>query len=452
MDAREGGRPARDTATGRRRRRLKRLAIALVPFLVIPATLGVLVLAGHWVVHAVDSNRWIFSSPSIAADSKGDVHIGYGRDGLMYATNRGGHWNVAAIDAPMYVIRTSIAVDRSDNVHIAYCAAALMGTTVVYPFVVRYATNRGGAWSTATIDYGCASGIAVDPQGNVYISYAASDHPSDPWDTYQADVKYATNAGGTWTNATVARVPRGAGTGIGIDSHGHVHIGFADEWRLGYATNDTGTWTNRTVEPLGYSTYSVSLAVDVHDYVHMTYVSSDPQVPQHVAVEYATNEQGNWTASSVDSWPYVIGDFPQSALAVGPDKRVRIVYGGGSRNLLNLATKTEAGWSIETIDRGNNVGLQDSVAVDSMGRIHVAYTAQAWTDDYYSSDRYEVRTATNSVDASNAGDFLIQSLWFVVAAEFAVLAIAYASARPLRRRKGSPSPDSRQAPSEPPDR
>lgn len=430
MDEGDGGDRWPGLAAGLRRRRKIRLGLILAAVLVVPLTLGALLLARPWVVQSVDSNRWIFSSPAIAVDSLGHAHMSYGRDGLRYATNEGGSWVVATIDSPAYVSHTAIAVDRNDAVHIAYCAAALSGTLVVYPFEARYATNRGGSWTTTVDPNGCADGIAVDSGGNVYMTYDSPDNPMEPWDAFLWTVKVATNEGGSWrTLAVVATTHDGAGTSIAVDDLGHIHVGYADGTTLRYLTNGSGAWTNRSLFTWGYSTYAASLAVDSDGAVHLTSVGTTFS-SSDVLVEYATNKGGNWTVTPIEAWTYREGDFPRSALAIGPDDRVHVVYGGGNRNILRHATKTPSGWSIETVDSGANAGGSTSVAVDRIGGIHIAYDAGG-------SSHYEVRRASNSVDSSNTSTFLLVSIPYVLFAEVVVFATGSLISRNRNRKRAS---------------
>jgi len=76
---------------------------------------------------------------------------------------------------------TSIALDSNDRVHISYYDDTNED--------LKYATNASGSWQTYTIDSGGAVGeytsIAIDSNDKVHISY---------FDDIYDDLKYATNA------------------------------------------------------------------------------------------------------------------------------------------------------------------------------------------------------------------------------------------------------------------
>ncbi|MFO0793734.1 MAG: fibronectin type III domain-containing protein [Candidatus Brocadiaceae bacterium] len=118
------------------------------------------------------------------------MHIGYydyTSAYLKYATNKTGAWVTTTVDsgdgrgAGEY---TSIALDKSDNVHISYTAKYDDRT-----HYLKYATNKTGVWVTTTVDsdewVGYFSSIALDKDGNVHISY---------YDAGNYNLKYATTA------------------------------------------------------------------------------------------------------------------------------------------------------------------------------------------------------------------------------------------------------------------
>ncbi|HDH04776.1 MAG TPA: choice-of-anchor D domain-containing protein, partial [Nitrospirae bacterium] len=192
--------------------------------------------SGTWVTQTVDSAGRVGRYTSIAIDSLDNVHISYSGNGdLKYATNASGTWVIQTVDSLGYIIPDiSIAIDSLDNVHISYRDQ--------YKFELKYATNASGTWVTQTVDSAgyvvgrYASAIAIDSLDNVHISYYDYDYNSI--DKYDGNLKYATNASGTWVTQTVDSY-EGMSTSIAIDSLDNVHISYYDSTNgdLKYATN-----------------------------------------------------------------------------------------------------------------------------------------------------------------------------------------------------------------------
>jgi len=80
---------------------------------------------------------------------------------------------------------------------------------------LKYATNAGGSWAYYTLDsigdVGYYISIAVDSNNQAHISY---------YDIMNGDLKYATNAGGLWAYCTLDSVGDvGWFTSIAMDSN-----------------------------------------------------------------------------------------------------------------------------------------------------------------------------------------------------------------------------------------
>lgn len=140
--------------------------------------------SGNWVSESIDPEAMVGEFNDIALDSNGKVYISYYErfGALKYATNVSGSWQTYTIDSDGGLY-TSLDIDAADKVHISY---------VNQNGFLKYASNESGTWKTVTIDravpleglyYAYLTSLAVDPLGDVHISYHGAD----------SDLRYATN-------------------------------------------------------------------------------------------------------------------------------------------------------------------------------------------------------------------------------------------------------------------
>ena len=100
-----------------------------------------------WTTETVDDPSGFsnLSSRTIALDSNGNPHIAYGGEDLYYAYYDGGSWHYETLDSSLVVgWYASIAIDSSDNVHISYFDNANKN--------LKYTTNATGTWVSQTLD------------------------------------------------------------------------------------------------------------------------------------------------------------------------------------------------------------------------------------------------------------------------------------------------------------
>ena len=217
---------------------------------------------------------------------------------------------------------TSIALDSSDNVHISYSDNT--------NFDLKYATNATGSWVTETVDsskiVGTFTSIALDSLGNVHISYYDFTPNDDlkPPKPPNDDLKYATNATGSWVTETVdSSGIVGRFTSIVLDSSDNVHISYRDDtnFDLKYATNATDSWVTETVDSSGRVGMWTSIALDTSDddNVHISYTDETNR-----DLKYATNATGSWVITTVDSSGSV--GFLDTSIVVDTSDNAHISY------------------------------------------------------------------------------------------------------------------------------
>ena len=354
-------------------RELRRMRKCLsgVLFIVLFAFLPSMALAA-WTIEDVDAPKY-FSDiypRAIALDSSDRPHIAYGGDHLYHAYFDGIQWQYEVADNAGGVGRfVSIAVDLNDKVHISYYDSTNNS--------LKYATNASGSWVTQVIDSGGNVGyssLAVDSNNKVHISYTGSN----------IDLKYATNASGSWVTQTVdSAVNSGYDPSIAIDSNNKAHISYCRTWYqngynydLKYATNASGSWVTQTIDTsTGDGVDETSIAIDLNNKVHISYWNEN-----NYYLKYATNASGSWVIQPVDS----VGWYP--SIAVDSKNYVYISYQDRHHFTLKYATNASGSWVTQTIDSAGNVGTSTSTALDSSGKVHISYL----------DSKYDLKYATNA--------------------------------------------------------
>jgi hypothetical protein len=280
---------------------------------------------------------------------------------------------------------TSIALDGDGKVHIGYRD----NTNTA----LKYATNTSGSWVTKTIDnsadVGYAASIVLGKNGKVHISYR---------DDTNSTLKYATNASGKWVTKTVDNSTYiRYSTSIAIDNGGKVHI-ISSIGALLYTTNASGAWVTTMVDDSeGVGCFSSSIALDRSGKVHVSYSDS-----VHSSEKYSTNASGAWVTTTVDDSGYVGG---WTSIAVGGGKvhisyhelpvvssslevmsgRIRQINNGVVASYaLKYATNASGQWTTTTVDNSSRyVGMNNSIAIDSSGKVHISYYDETITSLKY---------------------------------------------------------------------
>jgi hypothetical protein len=141
------------------------------------------------------------------------------------------------------------------------------------------------------------------------------------YDDTNGDLRYATDASGTWVTETVDRWGDvGLYSSIAVDSSDRVHIGYYDDTNgdLRYATDASGSWVIRQVDSEGVVGWNTSTAIDSSDNVHMSYYDVT-----NGDLRYSTNASGSFVASNLDSK----GDVGlYTSIAVNSSDKVHLGY------------------------------------------------------------------------------------------------------------------------------
>jgi hypothetical protein len=304
---------------------------------------------------------------SIAVDTAGNPHLHYSFDEHVgasslqyndYASRAAGVWTTVHVDNPKAVY-AGVALDQGDAAHLIYLDFA--GLT--------HAIYASGAWTAEVVDLAawCDASLAIDSAGHAHVAYAAST-------TTSSELRYATNASGSWVTSAVGTYASGgcdlAGrrVSIAVDPGGSAHIAYAGDYPdygVKYAAKQGGAWVVSTIDP-GY-VQQLSAAADANGKVHVAFADNAGRL------RYANNLQGAWNVSDIESQ----GSPMYPSLALDAAGYAHVSYFHLSYGELRYAKNTSGAWQMTTVaDSGTaipNSGTDTAIALDALGKVHIGY-------------------------------------------------------------------------------
>ncbi len=178
--------------------------------------------AGAWASAALGPASCCVTTPSLAIDGAGKLHLTYADpNGLLrYGTDASGEFVSTYVSAPTGA--AALALDAAGDAHVAYYDGGLM-----------YATDRGGSWQQVPLVGGSSGGyflgIAVDAGGHVHVSAAER--------TVLGKLHYLTDASGAWKLTEVPADWPSRGNALALDAAGGVHLCYASSEGLRVASS-----------------------------------------------------------------------------------------------------------------------------------------------------------------------------------------------------------------------
>lgn len=216
---------------------------------------------------------------------------------------------------------------------------------------------------TIASDCGQYSSLKIDPAGLAHI--ACRDH-------VRSDLVYfKSSPSGAWTRETVdTDGDAGRFASLALTSDGRPVVAYLDFWngQLKIAERTTSGWSVESVAGPPCSGWYCSLALDSEDRPHIAFSACASP-----ALYFASRaSSGAWTLETVDS----AGDVGLYASLELWDNNPRISYYDRDRGHLKFAERVADGWSVTTVDDGDRVGLDTSLALDEAGEPHISYWDQ----------------------------------------------------------------------------
>ncbi len=253
---------------------------------------------------------------SVAIDSADQPHLLYmfDPDGtLRHSQKSGGIWTQELVAPAGYNDHSAFARGPGDVFYACYQDFGAVR------LALYCANNSTGTWQRTLVDdgsdlpetsAGTFPSLLIDLSGNVHVSYYALQQ--NPNSTYF--IRYATNAGGSWSHRSVATsLIFPSPTILGLDGAGNPALAYKERFDpsiLG-PTTDTAlkrlawngaTWDASDVDT-GYpmarpAGISASVDIDPSGFMHSAYLFQDVQT---FFLEYATNKSGSWVSEKFGS-------------------------------------------------------------------------------------------------------------------------------------------------------
>jgi len=193
--------------------------------------------------------------------------------------------------------------------------------------------------------------IALDSRNFPHISFV--------YDLGYEGLRHAFYNGVQWIEEIVDADISPYESSIAVDSHDYAHITYGS---LRYAHYNGSSWI---IEVLDESGFWSSIAIDSQDHCHVTYFNSS-------GLQYAIFDGSTWTKETVDR--DCLNGLSRPFIALDNNAHPRIVYGGGktvTNAPLKYASFDGFSWNIQTIDAEGSAG---SISLDLSGNPHIAYS------------------------------------------------------------------------------
>ncbi len=249
----------------------------------------------------------------------------------------------------------SLALDGSWTPHVSYFYEGSLD--------LIYARRTDSGWETTTVasvgNAGYKNALALDSLGRPRICYRG-----------EGVLMQAAWNGASWALEQVAGMDPAHGVSIAIDGNGYSHILSSNFYNLYHSWEDQYGWNTAAIYMTSGYVFAPCLAFNGAGDLRMSFSTADD-------LYYGRLDGGSWTFGQVDSTAgldsALIGE---SCLAFDSNDNPGISYYKESQLDgfgLMFAELDGASWDITNVD-GWKTGGNSSLAYDSLGRPHIAYS------------------------------------------------------------------------------
>ena len=252
---------------------------------------------------------------------------------IVFATNAGGEWETEVINTTGYCTASEVALDAEDRAHLIYSQDSYQSTVDPNSSIVDMTWSPEG-WTNTTLkethlSYRVFNIQDVDrrPDGSIGMIYTTYDLAS--WsDVLSHRLNYTVISGGELIVDYTIVPSLDNYTGVKSlchDSAGNAHVGAYvkndDNYSLCYLTNAGGEWTETSIAYGGNTKWfgtGTGITVGSDGSIHVGYFVQDYDgVVANHTVRYCTNADGSWKVRILDDCQ---GWYMKESIAVAIDE------------------------------------------------------------------------------------------------------------------------------------
>ncbi|MBO9201624.1 MULTISPECIES: SBBP repeat-containing protein [Niastella] len=315
---------------------------------------------------------------------------------------------------------TALAVDKDGNAHVT---GAILRNKTGYDYATfKYDTNGGTDWKKTYNGTGkgpdFANALALDAQGNVYVTGRSKSVGNQASGDDYATVKYDAAGNSQWGKRYNGPADTAdASTAIAVDVNGNVYVtgqsigtnGSYDFATIKYDAAGNTKWVKRYDGPGHGFDGATKIAVDAAGNVYVTGISiGSGTLEDYVTIKYDPNGNLLWVARY--NGPDNTNDEAH-ALAIDASGNVYVTGGSfGSGTLSDYATiKYNAAGVQQWVARYHvNNDVARDIAVDAAGNVYVTgFSGNNGNLDDYATVKYNaagVQQWAARYDAAGSGD------------------------------------------------
>ena len=282
----------------------------------------------------------------------------------------GGPWTFDEVDDGVDT-GARLAVDADGHLHVTYLQA--------FPAPeVRYATDAGGSWETDVVTRSWTwldPAFAVDAAGHHHVAVSRIGTQPGLW--------YGTDAGGSWAMERVTTAPTDGSVGLAVAPDGEAFIVYGEateaeenqvaERTAWLASGGPGAWTLdlHVADDAAAGTHAIVRAAD--GTLHVAF-GIDAGGERRIA--YATDATGSSVVEPVGPGSSVIADRIPRSPSTRPVTLYSPTSGPPSRRIgtsILYATNASGSWVISQRTTGAPHDLGPRIALDAAGRPRIAF-------------------------------------------------------------------------------